>query len=73
MTTPARIETHSIDWSCDRCRVKARLPQLHCSTIEDVREAISRGHERRSFDCHMKYGVKHVAAVQDGKTLRFGN
>lgn len=73
MTTTLKIETHSIEWTCGRCRVKARLPQLHGATIDDVRDAITRGHERRSFDCHMNHGVKHVLALQDGKWLSFGS
>jgi len=67
------VETHSVDWGCARCRVWGRLPQLHCATIADVREAITRGHERRSFGCHLKFGVRHVSVVQDGKTLRFAD
>lgn len=66
-----KIETHCIEWACGRCRVNARLPQLAGSTIGDVRDAIDRGHERRSFDCHLAHGIKHVRAVQDGKILRF--
>lgn len=74
MTTGSKkIETHAIDWACNRCRTRARLPQLDGATMEDVRSAIVRGHERRSFDCHMSHGIKHVEAVHDGKRLRFGN
>jgi hypothetical protein len=65
------VDTHSIDWKCSRCRAAARLPSLHNATVDDIRSAIERGHERRSFDCHFKHGIKHVSAVQDGKTFRF--
>ena len=70
-TASKRVETHSIEWGCGNCLVRARLPQLAGATINDVRDAIVRGHERRSFDCHMAHGIKHVRAIQDGKTLRF--
>jgi hypothetical protein len=66
-----KIETHCIEWTCGRCRANARLPQLAGATMDDVRDAIVRGHERRSFDCHFAHGIKHVRAVQDGKILRF--
>jgi hypothetical protein len=65
-------ETHCIDWKCGRCGEGARLPQLHMSTLDHIRHAIERGHERRAFECHLKHGIKHVSAIQDGKTLRFG-
>jgi hypothetical protein len=66
-----RIETHCIEWKCDRCGNGARLPQLHNATITAIRNAIERGHDRRSPGCHVLHGIKHVRAIQDGKTLRF--
>ena len=66
------VETHVIRWSCDRCPEHGNLPQLPGATMADVRDAIHRGHERRSAPCHDRHGLRHVRVVQDGKTIRFG-
>src|SRR5581483_5571359 len=72
MTNGAKkIETHCIEWRCGRCHDGARIPSIPIATIADVRDAITRGHERRSPACHERHGIKHVRAEQDGRAYRF--
>lgn len=65
------VETHAIKWICGRCRATGTLPHLDHASIDDVRRAIDRGHDRRSRQCHEWYGVRHVEAIQNGMRLRF--
>lgn len=60
-----------VPWGCDRCRAVGMVRVTPGETIEETREAIARGHERRDARCHAKHGIRGVRAVQNGKTVRF--
>jgi hypothetical protein len=49
-----------VEWKCYRCREGGR-----------IQDGVERGHDRRAARCHAAYGLVHVRAIINGKTMRF--
>jgi hypothetical protein len=64
--------TLHVRWTCPACREGGLLPRLDDSTVDTMRDAITRGHERRSPVCHRTRGTRRIAFLLDGVTHRFG-
>jgi hypothetical protein len=68
---------HRINWSCKRpacsCRIPSPLVLIPSADIGIVREAIRRGHARRSSPCQLKNGTKFIEVIfPNGMKLSFG-
>jgi hypothetical protein len=60
-----------VEWKCYRCREGGRMAQLHVTTLKHIQDGVERGHDRRAARCHAAYGLVHVRAIINGKTMRF--
>ena len=61
-----------VEWACGWCRARGRMARLDDATLGDMRDAIRRGHERKSPACHRARGARRVVFTCDGLTHRFG-
>lgn len=61
-----------VAWSCLACKQRGLLPRLDDVPIAAIKDAITRGHERRSPVCHRTRGTRRIAFLLDGVTHRFG-